>query len=269
MSNSIENMADWIEQEQPNYFQSSSSVLEHVALALQTHPPLQCVLALNAVSEPLTTGRRALIEKIFDAPISIAYGLNEIGVVATWCPEAGRYHVHDENCLVEIVDEDGRPSPPGSYGRVIVTSLINFAMPFIRYDTGDIAEALDGPCPCGRTLPSFGLTMGRRIRIDPLPAGVMLLADTVLDAMERLPSELSANLRMYQLHHFRDGNFELRIVVADTLPLKFSEHINEIWRNAAASRPNKLRIVTVKNVRPPAGDKFFHFDSDLFSKPSA
>ena len=97
----------------------------------------------------------------------------------------------------------------------------------------------------------------------------MLLADTVLDAMERLPSELSANLRMYQLHHFRDGNFELRIVVADTLPLKFSEHINEIWRNAAASRPNKLRIVTVKNVRPPAGDKFFHFDSDLFSKPSA
>ena len=97
----------------------------------------------------------------------------------------------------------------------------------------------------------------------------MALADTILVAMEQLAIELSGNIRMYQLYHFRDDNFELRIVVADTLPLEFSEHVNEIWRNAVASRPNKLRIVTVKNVRPPASDKFFHFDSDLFSKPSA
>jgi phenylacetate-CoA ligase len=263
-SNPVEHMADWLVKEQPNYFQSDSSVLEHVALALQAHPALKNIHGLGAVSEPLTAGRRALIEKTFAAKISIGYGLNEFGVVANCCPEAGRYHVHDENCLVEIIDEDGNPSAPGSAGRIVVTGLTNFAMPFIRYDTGDVAQRLEGPCPCGRTLPSFGLTLGRRIRIDPLPPDVMALADTVLDAMERLPKKLSAKLRMYQLHHFRGGNFELRIVAAGSLPPAFFKRIEKIWKDATASRPIQLKFTTVENLRPIPSDKFFHFTSDLF-----
>ncbi|MDP6476059.1 MAG: hypothetical protein QF894_14250 [Alphaproteobacteria bacterium] len=263
-TNPVERMADWLEQEQPNYFQSDSSVLEHVALALQAHPAMTSMHALIAVSEPLTVGRRARIEKTFGAKISIGYGLNEIGIVANWCPEAGRYHVHDENCIVEIIDQDGNPSKPGSVGRIIVTTLTNFAMPFIRYDTGDVAQVLEGPCPCGRTLPSFGLTLGRRIRIDPLPPGVMALADTLLGTIERLPDELSANLRMYQLHHFQSGNFELRVVVSDSLPPAFFRHIEKVWEGAVASRPIRLQFSTAENLRPIPSDKFFHFTSDLF-----
>ena len=266
-TNSVQHMADWLEQHQLDYVQSDSSVLEHVALALQSHPPLKSVRALRAVSEPLTAGRRARIEKIFGVPIGVGYGLNEIGVVASCCPEAGRYHVHDENCLVEIIDEDGNPSAPGSDGRIIVTSLANFAMPFIRYDTGDIAQALEGPCPCGRTLPSFGPIKGRRIRIDPLPPGVLPLANTVLDAMARLPKKLSANLRMYQLHHFQNGDFELRLVVADSLPQAFFRHIEIVWAGAVASRPPALKFTTAENLRPNPSDKFFHFTSDLFERP--
>jgi len=268
-SNPMEQIADWIEYNRPDYLQTYASLLEHLALEFQKRPALRCVRTFNVIGEPLTAGRRARVERIFGAPIKLGYGLNEIGIIAACCPEAGRYHVHDEHCLVEIVDEDGKPCAPGEYGRVLITTLTNYAMPLIRYDTGDIAQALDGPCHCGRTLPNFGPILGRRSRITPVPTEIMALADTILVAMEQLAIELSGNIRMYQLYYFRDDNFELRIVVADTLPLEFSEHINEIWRNAVASRPNKLRIVTVKNVRPPASDKFFHFDSDLFSKPSA
>ncbi len=262
-TNSIEKMAEWLVQEQPNYFQSDSSVLEHVALALQPHPALDCVHVLNAVSEPLTMGRRAQIEKIFGAKISIAYGLNEVGVVAACCPEAGRYHVHDENCLVEIIGDDGEPSKPGEYGRVVVTTLVNYAMPLIRYDTGDIAQALDGPCPCGRTLPSFGLILGRRSRIAPIPPEITLLADKVLEALERLPDDLSANLRMYQLHHCRDGNFKLKVVLSDDQSPAFAQHIDEIWNNAAISGATHLQVMTVENLRPIPSDKFFHFTSEL------
>ncbi len=263
-TNSIAQIADWLEHHRPDYFQADSAILEHLALEFQTHPPLRSVRGLKAVSEPLTAGRRARVETIFGAPISISYGLNEIGVVASCCPEAGRYHVHDEHCLVEIVDADGQPSPPGEYGRVYVTSLTNYAMPLIRYDTGDIAQALDGPCPCGRTLPSFGQIQGRRSRIDPVPREVMALADTILEAVARLPADLSRNLRMYQLHYSQNGNFELRTVVAGSLPPAFDAQIAEIWRTAVASNPIDLRVVTVENIRPAPSDKFFHFDSDLF-----
>ena len=65
-------------------------------------------------------------------------------------------------------------------------------MPLIRYETGDIAQALDGPCPCDRTLPSFGQIRGRRSRIASVPQEVLGLADTVLEAMAVWISMMSA-----------------------------------------------------------------------------
>ena len=264
-SNPLALIADWIERYQPDYVQTDSSLLEHLALEFQNRPPLQCIHTLKAVSEPLTAGRRARVEKMFGANISLGYGLNEIGIIAACCLEAGRYHVHDEHCLVEIVDEDNQPVGPGELGRVLVTSLTNFAMPMIRYDTGDLAQALDDPCPCGRTLECFGPVLGRRSRIDPLPPRVLALSDRILEAMAQLPENLSYNLRMYQLYHQRDGNFELRMVLADSLPPAFAEHISQIWRQAAGPDSGDLKIVTVESIRPAPSEKFFHFDSELFS----
>jgi phenylacetate-coenzyme A ligase PaaK-like adenylate-forming protein len=61
---------------------------------------------------------------------------------------------------VEVLDEEGRPCAPGETGRVVATSLNNFAMPLIRYETGDTAE-VGAPCPCGRGLPVLTRIMGR------------------------------------------------------------------------------------------------------------
>ncbi len=52
---------------------------------------------------------RTHIERSFGVPAHQNYGLNEVGLVAARC-EAGRYHVHAENCHVEIIGEDGRPA---------------------------------------------------------------------------------------------------------------------------------------------------------------
>ena len=102
---------------------------------------------------------REHIERSFGCPIHQNYGLNEIGLVATRC-DAGRYHVHSEHCIVEIVGPDGRSVAPGETGRLIVTGLNNWAMPLLRYDADDLGTAVEGPCPCGRTLPSFGDVVG-------------------------------------------------------------------------------------------------------------
>jgi phenylacetate-CoA ligase len=66
-----------------------------------------------------------------------------------------------EGNFLELLDDAGAPVEPGSPGRVVVTPIYNTAMPLVRYDIGDFAEAIDEPCPCGRTLPRLRRIMGR------------------------------------------------------------------------------------------------------------
>jgi hypothetical protein len=75
-------------------------------------------------------------------------------------------HVCAESFFVELLDEAGEPAPQGELGRVVLTSLHNFAMPLIRYDIGDLA-AFGPACSCGRGLPAllrFCHTSGMRRR---------------------------------------------------------------------------------------------------------
>src|SRR3546814_3537656 len=77
------------------------------------------------------------------------------------CPDHEVYHVQSENVLLEVVDDDGRPCGPGETGRVLITSLHNFATPLIRYELGDYAE-VGSPCACGRGLPVIKQVLGRK-----------------------------------------------------------------------------------------------------------
>jgi phenylacetate-CoA ligase len=89
------------------------------------------------------------------------YGAEEVGAIAAECPAAPHYHVAAENVLVEILDDAGRDVKPGEHGRVVLTGLYNYAMPFIRYAIGDVAVAGTQPCPCGRSLPIIAQVEGR------------------------------------------------------------------------------------------------------------
>jgi phenylacetate-CoA ligase len=267
-SNTLKNIADWIELNQPAYIQTDSSLIEHLAFEFQSKPPLRSVLNFKAISEPMTAGQRARVEKMFGARVSQGYGLNEVGIAASTCREGYRYHVHDEHCLLEIVDDNNLPTKPGYYGRILITTLTNFAMPLLRYDTGDLAQALDGPCPCGRTLPSFGEVLGRQSRITAIPQHIRRLAKMVIEAAERTPDELSQNLRMYQVYFLsRENILELRTVSSNRLPPGFTEYMHGIWEKSNNSADVNFRITPVNDIRPAPSEKYFHFDSDLFPNP--
>jgi phenylacetate-CoA ligase len=63
--------------------------------------------------------------------------------------------------IVEIVDDADKLVPVGGEGRIVVTSLHNYGMPFIRYDIGDVGVSSDKACPCGRGLPLLAAINGR------------------------------------------------------------------------------------------------------------
>ena len=87
------------------------------------------------------------------------YSSEEIGLIATECnTQRGHFHVASSNVMVEevgSVDYDGE-----TYGRLLITHLISYATPFIRYDLGDLGR-VSHSCPCGFKGPTISRLIGR------------------------------------------------------------------------------------------------------------
>ena len=262
----LEERLDWLRRERPDYLATYSESLEHLGFAAGTERPAEGLKAIIAISEQLTPSMRTYVERVFGAPVHQHYALSEIEMVATRC-EAGRYHVHREHCFVEIVDEEGRACPPGETGRIVVTSLTNFAMPLLRYDTGDLAEAKAGKCSCNRTLPSFGEIVGRYGRVVHLPDGTMPLVFALREAIENMPANLMHGFREFQIHQFRNRRMELRIVARSPLPTEFYTRIREVWAKSAADSKHELTFCYVDELPRSASGKCDVFTSDIM--PSA
>ena len=271
-ANPLARQIQWLRSERPDYLVSYPGILEEQAFAIPDGPPVDSLKGLMGISSQMTPGMRRRIETSFGIPVHQSYGLNEIGIVAGRC-EAGRYHIHAEHCVVEIVDHDGQPCVPGATGRIVVTGLQNAAMPLLRYDTDDTAEVVAGPCACGRTLPSIGEITGRYRRWLSLPQGTRARFKLLTETIQGLPAELLTSLRRYQVHQYRDRSFELRVVTAAALPAGFSERILAAWAEAFDTDGAAFRIVEMDHIDPGPGGKIQEFSSDLIgrheTRPSA
>ncbi len=143
----------------PSFFYGYSTVLTRLAQFIKEKEgsvgDLK-VKAIFATGETLYQSSRELLKSVFNCPVTIEYGCSEVGGFAYECRE-GRLHISAENVFVEFLDEKGQPVKPGENGEVVVTSLTNFYMPFIRYKIGDLGSSGEGLCSCGRGLPLMEL----------------------------------------------------------------------------------------------------------------
>jgi phenylacetate-CoA ligase len=125
---------------------------------------------IRTVGETLTDELRAATSAAFGAPVEDLYSSHEFGNIALQCPDGGGYHVMAEYLVVEVLDAEGRSCAPGEIGRLVISDLMNYATPLLRYEIGDYAEAA-GPCRCGRTLPTLRRIVGRARNLIRLPDG--------------------------------------------------------------------------------------------------
>ena len=98
------------------------------------------------------------------------YGCIEVGRIAAECSAHRGLHIETDAVIVELLDGD-QPAAPGRPGRVVVTSLNQYSMPFIRYELGDLCTALPDRCPCGRAAPLLSAPLGRCSDMITLPGG--------------------------------------------------------------------------------------------------
>jgi phenylacetate-coenzyme A ligase PaaK-like adenylate-forming protein len=99
---------------------------------------------------------REKIEEVFQSRVFDRYGCEETSLVASECEAHEGLHLNTDSLVVEIESHPGERE-----GRVIVTDLWNFGMPFIRYEIGDRAILAPRPCSCGRSYPLLERVTGR------------------------------------------------------------------------------------------------------------
>ncbi len=117
-----------------------------------------CSLVTSA--EVLEDEERLLLQEVFGCPVFNRYGCREVSVLASECPAHSGMHVMAEGLYLEIETPAG-PAAPGEMGSILVTDLLNRAMPLVRYRIGDLGAWAAGACPCGRGLPRLERVAGR------------------------------------------------------------------------------------------------------------
>jgi phenylacetate-CoA ligase len=154
----------------PVWLRTTPSRLQQLALALADNPSmLPELLGIFTEDELLTEDQRRLSRQFLGHEPKDKYSLSEVWDTALQCAVTTNYHVQTEAVFTELLNGDGEPCRTGEVGRVVATSLYNFAMPIIRYDTGDYAVAEDNfgrfagrHCACGKRLLRLSSILGRR-----------------------------------------------------------------------------------------------------------
>jgi phenylacetate-CoA ligase len=91
------------------------------------------------------------------------------------CEALSGYHLREADLYFEITDpESGKTQAPGVLGEIVFTTLTRTGMPLIRYRTGDLAEFMTAPCPCGTVLRRMGRVRGRLHEMVQLRTGEWL-----------------------------------------------------------------------------------------------
>lgn len=121
--------------------------------------PTYPLRALVSSAEVLSAPMRQVVEEVFPTRVFDRYGNREFGALAAECHDHHGMHLNTGDSLIEI----DSPDPTHIPGPILVTYFHNYAMPFLRYNTGDLGVwASSGPCPCGRWSPRLGAVLGRQ-----------------------------------------------------------------------------------------------------------
>ncbi len=119
--------------------------------------------------ETLSAAVRQRVANAFGATVRNSYGTSEFLPIAWECAH-GHLHVNEDWVLLEPVDENLRPVPPGTRSHsVLLTNLANMVQPLIRYDLGDQVTLHGGRCACGSPMPVLEV-QGRRDDVLRVPA---------------------------------------------------------------------------------------------------
>jgi hypothetical protein len=131
-------------------------------------------------------------------------------------------HVVTDGVYVEVLAADGTGVPDGIAGSIVVTDLVNTAMPLIRYAVGDVGVLYPADaCSCGRPAPVLRV-MGRHQTADRASAATKALLTAAASGLTRpfAVLDLVGELSLHADAHEDDQRLaELRSKIGSGLPV--------------------------------------------------
>lgn len=160
-------------------------------------------------AETLPEGEYDRIAATFNAKVRQGYAATECPFLTYSC-QHGWLHVNSDWVLLESVDADHRPVPPGQPSHTtLLSNLANKVQPILRYDLGDAVFVRPDPCPCGDPLPAIrvrGRTADLLTFHTPAGEPVVLTSLTVTAWVDRVPG-----VELVQLVHTAPTHLEVRM----------------------------------------------------------
>jgi phenylacetate-CoA ligase len=155
----LERFRERYETLRPKVLFAYSTVLAAFASYLVRHGMNHRPAIVIATAEVMNDENRRLVESTFGVPVTMHYGSRELGMIASECAQHQGLHFHPWSSYVEF-DPIG-DTPDGPAYRLLITDLLNYGQPFIRYDTGDCVTLGSQQCACGRSFPLVNKILGR------------------------------------------------------------------------------------------------------------
>lgn len=205
--------------------------------------------------------QRRAIEDRLRVPVADGYGSREGGFVAHQCPK-GSMHISAEHILVEVMEGESAV-PTGESGEIVITHLDSFAMPFIRYRTGDVGRLLPGRCACGRGLPRMDVVEGRATDFLRLPDGTIKHALSVIYPLRELPG-----LRQFRVTQNEDYSVSVQVSSEGRSDDNFDESVRAAVRRIIG--PDlPLTVQQHAELPPSSSGKYRFVESRAGDRPAS
>jgi phenylacetate-coenzyme A ligase PaaK-like adenylate-forming protein len=159
---------------------------------------------------------RTKIESAFkNAFLLNFYGCSEAAGLTYECKE-NHFHINSDWVIVEPVDENYQPVPPGEQSHsVLITNLVNRVQPIVRYELTDRIILSPDPCKCGSPFPflhvegrtddilKFSAPNGEMVHI--LPLALKTIVEKIpgvrrFQVIQTSPSQLTVRLEEFNSH---------------------------------------------------------------------
>jgi phenylacetate-CoA ligase len=173
-------------------FPSALSFLANICLERDYSLSLKAVIT---TSETLTEPMRKRISLAFACPVYDFYGSAERVCYIFTC-EKGSYHIQPEYGFTELIPIDN-----SGQCKVVSTGFWNTAMPFLRYELGDIVTPSNNCCSCGRAFPVIESISGRESDVITTPSGRIFGATLLTHILCRADHILESQFMQDQTDH--------------------------------------------------------------------
>lgn len=213
----------------PSQIYGFPSYINYIARTLEERG-LDCpkVPVIFTSSETLTEPMRQSLARSYQSQVYDVYGSTEFKEIAVQC-QFGRYHINFESVLVEEA-----PDPQTSLPKLLITTLLNEAMPLIRYEIGDHGRVSAGVCRCGREGPYLTELAGRTAEFITFSDGTVVAPYPLYTVIDRY-----SEVRNFQLIHNEED--ELRIKL-HSYPQLSEERLQDLYRQILKLLPSVARV---------------------------